>query len=161
MKQILLLLSLIFTCSTFAQVENASNSGRYLGEPKYYIDFLNFKSNEIYKTRLDVFVQVPYKIIQFVKSENEFVANYNITISVFDEDKNTLFVEKSWTEKLQSQKFEQTISKENYNLSFRSFELLPGKYLIRSIVEDQDSRNEYKSENIVKVRDFSKLTCSK
>ncbi len=133
------------------------NQKHLLSEPKYYIDFLNFKGKEKDKTRLDVFVQVPYKIIQFVKSENEFVGNYNVTISVFDEDKNTLFVEKSWTEKLKSQKFEQTISKDSYNLSLRSFELMPGKYLIRSVVEDQDSRNEYKSENIVTVRDFSKL----
>ncbi len=157
MKLTLLLVFFIFLFIANAQVENADKSKAYIGEPKYYIDFLNFKGKEKDKTRLDVFVQVPYKIIQFVKSENEFVGNYNVTISVFDEDKNTLFVEKSWTEKLKSKKFEQTISKDNYNLSLRSFELMPDKYLIRSIVEDQDSKNEYKYENLVKVRDFSKL----
>ncbi len=157
MKLTLLLVFFVFLFIANSQVENAGKSKSYLGEPKYYIDFLNFKGKEKDKTRLDVFVQVPYKVIQFVKSENEFIANYNVTISVFDEDKNTLFVEKSWTEKLKSQKFELTISKDNYNLSLRSFELLPGKYLIRSIVEDQDSRNEYKSENLVTVKDFSKL----
>ena len=157
MKLTLLFVFFIFLFIANAQVENANKSKEYIGEPKYYIDYLNFKGKEKGKTRLDVFVQVPYKIIQFVKSENEFVGNYNVTISVFDEDKNTLFVEKSWTEKLKSQKFEQTISKDNYNLSLRSFELLPGKYLIRSIVEDQDSKNDYKYENLVNVRDFSKL----
>ena len=157
MKLTLLLILFFFISIAESQVENAIQSGTYAGESKYYIEFLNFKGKQNDKTRLDVFVQVPYKIIQFVKSENEFVANYNVTISVFDEDKNTLLVEKSWSEKLRSQKFEQTISKDSYNLSLRSFELMPGKYLIRSIVEDQDSRNEYKLENLVKVRDFSKL----
>ncbi len=157
MKLTLLCIFFIFISIAESQVENAAQSGAYVGESKYYVEFLNFKSKQTNKTRLDVFVQVPYKIIQFVKSENEFVANYNITISVFDEDKNTLLVEKSWTEKLHSPKFEQTISKDNYNISLRSFELAPGKYLIRSIVEDQDSRNEYKYENKVIVRDFSKL----
>ena len=157
MKLTLLLVFFMFLFIANAQVENADKSNAFIGEQKYYIDFLNFKGKEKDKTRLDVFVQVPYKIIQFVKSENEFVGNYNVTISVFDEDKNTLFVEKSWTEKLESQKFEQTISKDNYNLSLRSFELMPDKYLIRSIVEDQDSKNEYKYENLVNVRDFSKL----
>ena len=119
MKLTLLLVFFMFLFIANAQVENADKSNAFIGEQKYYIDFLNFKGKEKDKTRLDVFVQVPYKIIQFVKSENEFVGNYNVTISVFDEDKNTLFVEKSWTEKLESQKFEQTISKDNYNLSLR------------------------------------------
>ncbi len=157
MKLTLLLIFFVSLFTVQAQVENANKSKTFLGEPKYYIDFLNFKESDNNKTRLDIFVQVPYTEIQFVKSANNFTASYSVTISVFDEEKSKLIVEKTWFEKLESQKFDQTISKDNYNLSLRSFELEPGKYLIRSMVEDQDSRKETAFENIVNVKSFTSL----
>ncbi|MEO8398187.1 MAG: GWxTD domain-containing protein [Ignavibacteriaceae bacterium] len=147
----------VFASILDAQVENAIKSKDFVSETKFHIDFLNFKAENDHRTRLDAFVQVPYSVIQFVKEADGFTGRYSVTISVFDETKDKLIVEKNWYEKIESKKFEETNSKDNFNLSLRSFQLEPATYIIRSSVEDQDSRKEYTYENVVNVRNFSKL----
>ncbi len=147
-------LLMVFTISVFAQVENAGKQPISV-IPKFYEDELNFKSNLVDQTRLDIFVQVPYTEIQFIKSGDEFVANYTITVSVFDESKDKLIVEKVWNEKVSAKEFDQTISKNNFNLSLRSFMLRPNIYTIRTSVEDKDSRKNFAVEKKVEVRDLS------
>lgn len=122
---------------------------------KYYQDFLNFLPNKGNNTRVDVYMQVPYTTIQFLKTQEGFEGDYSATVSVFDEDKEKLLVEKSWEEKIDTKDFDQTNSKGNYNLSFRSFYLTPGKYFIRTSVEDEDSKKSFSSENMFNVRDLS------
>lgn len=119
---------------------------------KFFEDYLNFASIETGKTRLDVFIQVPYSEIQFIKTTNGFDSKYNLTVSIFDEDKSKLLAEKSWSEKITVKEFDQTTSKTNYNLSLRSFNLEPAKYVLRTAFEDVDSRKEYAGENIINVR---------
>ena len=107
--------SLFCLQSLFAQVENEYGrkpSGNF--NPKYYQDFLNFSSDKGDNTRVDVYIQVPYTTIQFVKVPAGFEGAYSVTVSVFDEDKEKLLVEKTWREKINSKDFEQTISKSIY-----------------------------------------------
>ncbi len=154
-KIIYLFLTFSLVIPLYAQVENTYTKNQVNMLPKYYQDFLNFASEEQGKTRLDIFIQVPYQEIQFVKSNKGFTAEYTATISVFDEDKEKLLVEKSWKEKINAIDFEQTISKNNYNLSLKSFNLTPDKYFIVTSVEDEDSHKKYSSENLYNVRDLS------
>lgn len=136
----------------FAQQGPLSKEIKFNPKAKFFEDYLNFASAELGKTRLDVFVQVPYSEIQFVKTTSGFESKYNLTVSVFDEDKENLLVEKSWSEKIATKEFDQTTSKTNYNLSLRSFNLEAGKYLMRTSFEDVDSRKEYAVENLITVR---------
>jgi len=152
-KYILFLLLFIQTIP--AQIENIYEKNHGNSLPKYYQDFLNFASDQEGKTRVDVFIQVPYMEIQFVKSPKGFSAAYTVTVSEFDEDKEKLLVEKSWKEKIDAIDFEQTVSKNNYNLSLKSFNLTPEMYFITTSVEDEDSHKKYSSENLYKVRDLS------
>jgi GWxTD domain-containing protein len=145
---------LILLKSLSAQIENY-NQEPYSFKTKYYQDFLSFASDQRGKTRVDIFIQVPYVQIQFLKVLGGFRASYTVTVSVFDEDKEKLLVEKSWREKIETPDFEETTSKGNYNLSLKSFYLIPNKYFIRTTVEDEDSKITYSSENIYTVRDFS------
>ena len=141
--------------SLSAQVESDYSRKSFDLNPKYYQDFLSFASDEEGKTRVDIFIQVPYTEIQFVKTPGGFRASYTATVSVFDEDKEKLLVEKSWREKIETPDFTETSSKSNYNLSLKSFHLMPDKYFIRTAVEDEDSRKTYSSENVYTVKDFT------
>jgi GWxTD domain-containing protein len=155
--KIFFLLAFLFGSVYAQQIENINTKKWPEGRTKYFQDILNFASDQDNMTRVDVFIQVPYNEIQFLKTNEGFTANYSVTISVFDEDKEKLIVEKSWNEKLIARDFQHTISKSNFNLSLRSFTLLPGKYYIRTAVEDKDSKKEYTSENVYLVRDLSPL----
>ncbi len=154
-KIIYILLFCVFPFLIYAQVEDATEHNSRFTAPKFYQDFLNFYSGKDSTTRLDVFVQVPYNSLQFVKTGSEFTSNFSITVSVFDEDKEHLVVEKTWSDKLEAADFNQTVSKESFNLSMKSFYLKPGKYSIRTALNDKESRNEYPIERKVNVKDFS------
>lgn len=123
---------------------------------KYYQDFLNFASDNPSNTRLDVFIQVPYKEVQFVISDKGYTASYTVTISIYDENKDKLISDKVWTEKIDAFEFDNTNAKGNFNLSMRSFYLKPGKYFIRTSVEDKESKKSFSAESMYTVKDFSK-----
>lgn len=145
------LLVLIFQ-SVKAQVEIGDKPDETSSLPKFYHDFLNFNSPDSGKTRVDAFIQVPYNQVQFVKSDKGFTASYTVTVSIFNENKDKLIVEKVWNEEVNEKDFEQTNSKNNYNLSFKSFYLPPGKYTIRSAIDDKESQKEYSTEEPFTVR---------
>jgi GWxTD domain-containing protein len=153
MKTFIILAVLLLSFETLTQVENANSFTR--GEPNYYQDFLNFASDSAGVTRTDIFIQVPYDEVQFVLSGQNFVATYTVNVSVYNEDKDKLIMEKSWTEKLESNNFDQTTSRNNFNLSMRSFLLTPAKYVIRTSIDDKESSRNYVSENEFLVRDLS------
>jgi GWxTD domain-containing protein len=108
------------------------------------------------KTKLDVFIKVPYSSVQFIKTGQGFEAGYSVTVSVFNEDDDMLITEKIWNEKIVAISFEQTVREKNFNLSHRSFELMPGTYKITTLLTDKDSRAEFTSTNVLNVKDFSK-----
>lgn len=147
---------ILLSFSLFAQDEPIKINNKIFGEVVFYKDFLSFISDKPGLTRVDIFVQVPYKSIQFIKSSEGFTAKYSITASIFDTTKTKLKVEKTWNETVNVLDYSITTSKENYNLSKKSFDLKPGSYLIRIALEDLDSRKVTTSENIVVVKDFDK-----
>jgi GWxTD domain-containing protein len=149
----LILAALFFTSSAdlFSQLENFDEVPAQ--RVKYHQDFLTFLEKDS-TTRLDVFVQVPYQEVQFVKTGQGFEAAYSVTVSVYDEEKNNLITEKIWNEKIVAMGFDITVSPDNYNLSFRSFTLSPGVYFIKTSILDKDSRREFSSENLYTIRDL-------
>lgn len=152
-----LVIFFLMSLEFFAQNEPYNVVKKNLGEAVYYQDFVNYVSDKPGLTRIDVFVQVPYKNIVFVKSGEGFTAKYSVTASVFDSTKKILIVEKTWNEAVNIIDYNLATSKENFKLSKRSFELKPGTYLIRTALEDLDSKKETTSENPLVVRNFSEV----
>jgi GWxTD domain-containing protein len=142
--------------SAFAQIED-SKKEHGIVKVKYFQDFLNFRSSKSGMTRLDVFLQVPYNEIQFVKKADQFESQFTATISVFAEDKEKLIQEKSWDEKIDVKEFPHTTSPSNYNISIKSFDLPSGKYFIRTSIEDKDSRKTFSIDNMFTIRDLNTL----
>ena len=154
MKSLLILVILFFSVSAIAQIEHYSGNNQT--QVKYFQDFLSFKGDNN-KTRLDVFIQVPYNSVQFVKTGQGFEASYSVSVAIYDEEKKNLITEKIWNEKITAISFELTTSPDNFNLGHRSFELLPGTYNIITSLTDNDSRNQYDSENKYEVKSFETL----
>ena len=150
-----LVLFFLFSVLIYSQEENIDKKSILSSEPVYYQDFLNYRSDTEGMTKVDIYIQIPYKSIQFIKSPQGFTAKYTVTASVYDSSQSRLIVEKTWNETINVMDFNQTIARENYNLTMRHFDLAPGNYFIRTMVEDRDSRQEYTSGNKFIVRDFN------
>jgi GWxTD domain-containing protein len=148
------LIFFIALVSVNAQVEYSAESNLIINAPLFYIDFANYKSEAADKTRLDVFIQVPYTSIQFIKKDNSFLAGYNVTLTFYDKDKRNILFERSWKEKITSNDFTQTVSRSSHNFSYRTFDLNPGNYTIRCILEDTDSRRAATREFKLELKKF-------
>ena len=123
-----------------AQVEYLNNKNQMPYSPVFYIDVAQYKSNQPSRTRIDIYVQVPYSSLSFVKKNIGFDASYNVTLTLIDANKSNIISEKSWTDKIKTDSFEKTISRNNFNISYKNWDLLPGKYFLKTIFEDGDSR---------------------
>jgi len=121
---------------------------------KYFQDFLNFMEDNG-QSRVDIFIQVPFAAVQFERTSKGFEGGYSVTVSIYMEDGETLYLEKLWNEKINTKSFKESSAKENFNLSYRSIKLTPGKYFIKTTVTDRDSRKEYLSNNYYNMKDFS------
>jgi len=149
MKLVIFLLFII-TVPVLSQVETAGKDVQGT-VPLFYYDLISYRSDIAGKNRVDIYVEVPYEGIQFVKSDKGFTANYAITVSFYNEGKDKLITEKTWNETVSSRDFETTTSKQNYYLSVRSVDVDPNKYHVRCEVIDQDSKKNYIREDLVNI----------
>jgi GWxTD domain-containing protein len=149
-------LFLVFLFSTGFIYSQPENPTLYVQTgAKYFQDFLNFMDDNN-QSRVDIFIQVPFAAVQFERTSKGFEGGYSVTVSIYMEDGETLYLEKLWNEKISTKSFKESSAKENFNLSYRSIKLTPGKYFIKTTVTDRDSRKEYFSNNYYNMKDFSK-----
>lgn len=154
MNKIILLMFLIGGC-LYAQVESSAGVSQFNTKQAFFVDFADYIDSTPSKTRLDVFVQVPYSSIQFVKQNNSFNASYNLSLIFYDKEKKNILFERIWKEKVTAVDFEHTISKDNFNLSYKTFDFEPGEYFLTCILEDLDSHNSYSMDYKINVNSIS------
>lgn len=131
---------LLFVCAgpgLVGQVESVNPS--LPGDlPEFYVEALSFSSPDTTLSRVDLYLQMPYDALQFVKRDNRFVGRYEVTVNILAAD-NVLHSERLWSEEVSVQQFDQTRSKSAFNLSHRSINLPPGIYTLRAQVRDVES----------------------
>ncbi|MBU0559325.1 MAG: GWxTD domain-containing protein [Bacteroidetes bacterium] len=151
-----LLLSVFLCSAVFAQVEHSKGKSAYGFFPGFYIETANFKSDTEGKTRLDVFLKMPYSNIQFIRSGGGFSAKYSVSIAIQDEKKEIIILERRWNEQVSSKDFTEASSKNNFNYSYRTFDLDAGNYNLRCEVIDKDSKKNYVVDLPVRVVQYKK-----
>ena len=146
---------LICSISLNAQVEYSQPLSKDKSKPFFYLDIANYKSNTPDKTRMDVFIQVPYANIQFIKSGETYKGRYSVNLRFMNEDKTNIVSEQIWEEKLELPNFQQTLSRTAFNISHKSFMMAPGKYAGVCFIEDLDSKKTSSLEFTETVRTFT------
>ena len=151
---LILLLPVVFVSSLWAQGLNRRSSN-FEENSKFYVDILDYFSGNADSTLVSVFIEVPYNQIQFFKNGDKFISEYNISVSIFDQDKEHLITENNWDEKIIAKEFAESTSKLNYNLSLKNFMLVPDKYSVRISLDDKNSGNTYVVNKQIEVKKFS------
>jgi len=149
------LLILLFAQIAGAQVEYSSGRNSMPGTTTFLADYAGYKSELPGKTRIDVFVQVPYSNISFIKRDDGFHGGFSVTLTFMDEGKNNIIFERNWRERVSTEEFSQTLSRTNFFITYKSYDLAPGKYILKCIVEDTDSRRVATREFPLNVREIS------
>ncbi len=154
MKKILSIL-ILAAGTLFAQIGNPGEDSKSFALPNFYIEALSNKGAKPGLSRLDVYIQVPFSSVQFVRNDSLFTASYTVTLTIFDENKENIFYDQNWVEHLRTNSFEEANSPYSSNYSQRSIELKPGKYSLFCSVEDGDSKKLSINEAVLNVRAFS------
>ncbi len=135
---ILLVVSLVS-----AQVEHSGGKNPYSTTPRFYLDIAGYPTNLPGKTRIDIFLKMPYTSVQFIKDNDKYIGGYSVSLTFYDEDGEKILFESMWNEQIVVNSFNATNSGKSFNISYKSSNLKPGDYKIKCIVEDKDSKKNY------------------
>ncbi len=122
--------------------------------PRFSFDALNFASDEAGTGRLDLYLEVSFEGLHFVKEEDRFRASYDAVVSIFDKS-DKLIREESWTDNVTCKTYDETISPRAGNLTQKTFALLPAGYVVTVQVQDDDTKKSARLRREVQVKDFS------
>jgi GWxTD domain-containing protein len=136
-----------------AQVEVPQPQGNAF--PTFYFDAISYISEHPEKSRIDVYIQVPYEELRFIKEEDQFIARYDITLSIYTPAKQ-LVHERTWTEVVRVSDPLKTSSSRMYSLSHRVVDVEPGNYQAHVEFHERDSRNTARAFRSMLVTDYAK-----
>ncbi len=153
----------IFLCAFIvsyvsAQVESRKPAATF-DLPEFFVDALSFSSGDSLSSRVDVYVQIPYDALQFVKKNDMYVSKYEVTVNFLTDD-NASVSEKVWTEEVRVPLFDFTESKKAFSLTQRSVNVTPGVYTLRSQVRDNESKKVSHTIRKIIVGNYAKQTIS-
>ena len=95
------ILAAVLTFSVSAQQDGNVTNPFNRAQP-FYFDAMNFAEYGEFglNGRLDVYVHIPFNIIQFVKEDQFYEGSYTLTVYVNDSDGN-LIKDETWERKLE------------------------------------------------------------
>lgn len=152
--KVILTLSLCLAALSLAAADNASDY------PLFYPDLVAKASQtSLSLARIDIFAEVLYDDLQFVKTADDFEANYEMTAVLMDGKDQA--DGKIWKEQVVVDTFDKTNSRSDISLTHAAFDDVdPGKYKVLLSYEDLESGQTFKTERKIRVDDFSKPAIS-
>lgn len=112
---------------------------RKFSTPSFSSYIMNVKSGD--QSRIDMYIQMPYKNIRFEKSADGFKASYSLTFVIKDNAKEIIQT-KEIDRTIQARTYEETVSS-RFDFYFQSFLLAPNEYNIEVVAKDQISSLRY------------------
>ena len=114
--------------------QNMDNVGRYS-----LVSFSRPTSKDSIK--VTAFIEIPFNCIQFVKRKNDFVASYDASIILQDEEGKQLF-RSMWSDSIVTKDYIHTQSRLRSRKHHTNFNIGKEKYLLLSELYDKDTRKK-------------------
>lgn len=122
--------------------------------PFFYADVTTFASESEGQPRLVVDTRIAYDELQFMSVEDAYQAEYEVSVSVFDE-RGELKEDQMATHKVYSQEYEITNLRSLYDLTRMEFIVSPGQYNVDIIITDKDSKKSDRRKVGISVPDYA------
>jgi len=107
--------------------------------PFFYYEAINYPMISRDSIRLEVITKVPFDAIQFIKKGPKFTGRYEISILLLSED-DAKVASRIWQQELNTESYEETNSRELFDVNKVEFKVLPDKFLLTVGVLDLDTR---------------------
>jgi GWxTD domain-containing protein len=118
-----------------------------------FLDAISVAGSVRDESRVDVFVQMNYEGLSFIKRGNTYDASYEITITVTDSS-GAMVGEKSWIEVIKGILFEQSVASSAYSIVQRVFQVKPGLHRITVAVLDLETKITRRIERQIPVQTY-------
>lgn len=136
-----------------AQVEFSRNQAR--PETQFSFDAICVSSDQPGKTRVDIYVEVPYPELHFTKVGDIYQCTYEASVQFLGSNKQAV-AQRVWDNDVRVQDFNQTTSPKLKSLTHQVMDLDPGTYEIDvQLFEPETKKRSFRRNSIV-VTDFSK-----
>ena len=110
---------------TAAQTESQGKSSEF--NQKFFGEVFAFESEIREKERVDIYVQVPYPEINFIKEDDSYIGSFDLSVSILSSNKEQIWQRNQMVD-LRVKEFSQTISDRLSSLKQFSTDLTPGSY---------------------------------
>jgi GWxTD domain-containing protein len=154
MKFLNLCCVLILLLSQNAYCQTEMSQSRLVLIPDFYYDIINNASDKPGQSHIDIYVEISYDELQFLKVDSGFKAQCELSATIFDKDKDQIDG-KTWQEELFVKEYEQTNSRELICFTKNQFNLDINDYQVVMQLMDQETKKIAKRSIPLKIRDFS------
>ena len=137
-----------------AQIEGMHPEGAV---SNLFVEAFASASDQSGKGRIDIYVQVPYSEIHFVKEAEQYTGRFEISAAVLTREKQQLWQKNQFVE-LHLKDFLQSVSNRSTSLKQFSTDLAPGTYELLLQVTDQESKKVEAFKRSIVVKDFGNDT---
>lgn len=121
----------------------------------FSFDAICVSSDQPGKTRIDLYVEVPYHELHFTKMDDLFLSSYEVSVEFLSGDKQAVD-QREWTNDVRLKDFNQTTSDNYKSLTHQVMNVVPGKYEIDVQVYEPETKKRTVQHNSILVTDFSK-----
>jgi GWxTD domain-containing protein len=122
-----------------------------LTQPSFDLYMMNVRADN--GSRLDLYVQMPFDHLRFVKTDSGYSAAYTV-VFIFRDDNGDAVVSKEVSRTVAAPTYEASVSK-NADAFLQSVILAPGQYRIESNAVDQNSLVKFSARNVINVFNFA------
>ncbi len=122
--------------------------------PTFHYDLVNVASPDPELSRLQVYLKIAFDELQFTVEEEQFQANYEISVVIYDKRGNQVDG-KIEEEEVTAQNFDLTNSRQAYSISYLKFDLEPGDYKISISLSDFETKKQRSIKDEFKLKNFN------
>jgi GWxTD domain-containing protein len=144
---------LIVACQLVAVAQLDSGTHLLQDPNNIHCEGLIFESNQLDHARLEIYLQVPYSEISFVKEDREYIGRYEISAVVQDTQQQQVWQQDQAVE-LRVKDFSQSISPRLSNLKQFSALLPSGRYTLSVQITDRESKKNVTIKHTVVINPF-------
>lgn len=153
MKTILTILALLPFLRLHAQVE--FNHPQTRPETEFSFDAICVSSDQPGKTRVDLYVEVPYRELHFSKMDELYTCSYEASVEFLGKNKQVVD-QRVWTNDVRVKDFDQTTSDKFKSLTHQVMDIVPGTYEIDVQIYEPETKKRTVARNSIIVSDFAK-----
>ncbi|MCI0698121.1 hypothetical protein L0337_39715 [candidate division KSB1 bacterium] len=128
-------------------------TGNDLDSPPFWADVLYFRAGNGEKTLTEIFVEVPYSSLTFVRTDAGYEASVELA-AIYDDASGFQIDGNSISTKIRADNFNATLSSGETHLFYFTFLREPGSYTLRILVDDEYANNHLSSGCKINVPSF-------